>query len=135
VGGRAPAPSAPSGSAPPETGTAGIAVTPGADLLVRVDSPPGSGGHLEVRWVDGSTVSVRVEAGAATFTTGADLLVVEVLDPGATVVFDMPRDAPRVEMRIGDRRVFLQEGSRVIPAPGEGEREGEGGTWRIPLAP
>ncbi|MGH7561388.1 MAG: hypothetical protein ACRENB_10250, partial [Gemmatimonadales bacterium] len=78
---------------------------------------------------DSADLLVRAPSGAATFTTEADRLVVE---HRAAVRFEIqiPRSAPRVEIRSGARRVFLKEGPRAQTEPGSGQ-----GPWLIPLIP
>ncbi len=126
-----PAPDvAPPAVPPPPAERAGIGVAPGEDLLIRFDVAR-AGGHVRVRLTDDATLVARASSGSARFTSGAHLLVIDLLHADASLTIEVPRSAPRVEMRVGGRQVFLKEGSRVTPGPDGGEGEG----WVIPLGP
>lgn len=96
----------------PESGVAGIAVDPGQTLLIlfTVSEPDG---HARVLLTDGSKVVVRGPGGAATFTTDAGRLVVENQGTSATFEIEIPRGAPRVEIRVGGNRIFLKDGPGI----------------------
>jgi anti-sigma factor RsiW len=97
---------------------AGVAVDPGPELRVEFRSAPEGGappreGRLAIALTDGDVVHVHAPRGAATFTSLEGRLVVDDHGTGATFEIDVPRAAPRVEIRVGDRLVFLKEGDRV----------------------
>ena len=102
-------PSAPSGP------NAGVAIAPGERLVIDFVSPPSEGG-ARIAWSDGSEVEVRAPTGAASFTTEAGRLVID--NRGAARVFEirLPRNAPRVEVRVAGVRVLLAERGRATPA-------------------
>lgn len=91
---------------------AGLAVAPDAWMTIDIQAwtPPSA---LLVSLVDGPEVLVRAPSGAATFTSDADRLVVANVRAGTTVRIAIPRAAPRVEVRAGNRRLLLAERGRV----------------------
>jgi hypothetical protein len=106
---------------PAEAG-AGIAVTPGPSLLIEISRPPG-GGQASVSLTDGPQVVVKAPSGSASFTSEVDRLLVEPKDSSVTLEIEIPRTAPRVEIRVGPDRVFLKDGPRLSTT---GAMEGEG---------
>ncbi|MEO6463273.1 MAG: zf-HC2 domain-containing protein [Candidatus Eisenbacteria bacterium] len=118
VSSRPQAPDAPGPRADPgRDAFAGVALDPGSDLVVRFTAPR-AGARAEVRLVDGTAFEVRTGSGAATFTTGSAELAIDVLADGAVFAIDVPRTAPRIEIRLGGESVFLRQGGRTILPPG-----------------
>jgi hypothetical protein len=117
------APADPSSSPPsppaPEP-MSGIVVKPGPSLLILFRAPAGEG-EIQVSLTDGSEVRVRAPAGAGTFTAGADRILIE--HPiSAPYEVQIPRTAPRVEIQVDGRQIFLKTGARVTavtPADGD----------------
>jgi hypothetical protein len=107
-------PAAPIAVGTPQSGevTQGVAAESGDRFVIEFAAPqPG-----DVAWVsltDGAEIAVRA-AGRATFMSDVDRI--SVRSAGASTRFDIeiPRDAPRVEIRVGDRRVFLKNASNVM---------------------
>lgn len=98
----------------------GIAVVPGASFVVLFQDAQRVG-EARVVVTDGTELVVRARSGAATFTSSSDRLVVD--NRGSTADFDItiPSGAIRVEIRIGDRRVFVKDGTRITTvAPASG---------------
>jgi anti-sigma factor RsiW len=127
-GPRAPATAEGSPQAPgPEV--AGIAVAAGRRLaIVFTTSRPE--GRAIVSLTEGPEVVVRAVSGAATFTSDVERLVID--NVGSTAVFEIeiPRDAPRVEILVGSRRVFVKQGPRITTeAPADSL-----GQYGLPLA-
>lgn len=91
---------------------AGIALPPGPELVI-VFGPASSEGSVRVWLADGREVEVRAPTGAATFTAGEQRVLVDRAGEPAEFEVRIPRDAPRVEIRAGTRRLFLAEGGRV----------------------
>ena len=89
---------------------AGIAIAPGPDVRINFTSPHG---RSRVALSAGSEIVVRAPAGAATFTSHVDRLVVHNVDPSATIEIEIPRDATRVEISAGSETFFLKEGPRI----------------------
>jgi hypothetical protein len=109
---------------------AGIAAVPGPRFVIAFQSPE-PGGHARVSLTDGKHVTVRAPSGAAGFTSAANRLVIANTGRGATFEIEIPRSAPRVEIRVAGARIFLKDGSRVTsdwPATVEGG-------YLIPLSP
>lgn len=94
---------------------AGIAVAPGQDLVI-VFQPPIARGQAVVTLTEGAEVELRAPGDAATFTSQEGRLFVEDRGLGATYRIGIPRTAPRVEIRVGERRLFLKEGTQVTSA-------------------
>jgi len=111
----------------------GIAIDPGAGLVIVFESPRvggGAGGAAIVSLENGTEAVVRAPRGAATFTTGAERLAVGDWDASARFEIVVPRSAPRVEIRLGARTVFVKAGRSVSTA---GIETGPG-RYTIPLA-
>jgi hypothetical protein len=122
----APAP-APEPTRAPDPAAAGIALAPGREFVIAFTSPLG---QVRVSLTDAAEVVVRAPAGSATFTSHVDRLVI---DNVGSAIFDVeiPRTAPRVEIRMNERRLFLKEGSRVTSEqPAESH-----GSYLVPLTP
>jgi len=113
----------------PSPGVAGIAVAPGPRLVIVFTAPQATG-QAQVSLTDGADVVVRVLSGAATFTTDVDRLVIDN-QGSATFEIQIPRTAPRVEIRVGGQRVFLKERSRVTTDT----VTDMGGPYVLPLVP
>ena len=112
---------------PPEDG-AGIAVAPGADLLIEFTGPE-TGGSARLVLSDAGEVTIRAPAGAATFRSDANRVAVHRTGTRARFDIELPRSAPRVEVRVGARRIFLKEGARTTSdAP-----PGPDGAWILVL--
>ena len=110
-------------------GQPGIAVAPG-DRLTIVFAVAQLGGTATVSLTDGSDVVIRALGGTTTFTSEVDRLSIE--HRGAPGHFEIliPRSAPSVEIRVGGRRSFLTEASRVET---EYSRDAEG-RYLLPLS-
>jgi len=131
---RSPTPErgAPTAGAPAAPTPSGIAIDPGTGLVIVFESPRvggGAGGVAIVSLEDGAEVVVRAPRGAATFTTGADRLAVGEWDASARYEIVVPRGAPRVEIRVGARTVFVKAAGSVSTA---GIETGPG-RYTIPL--
>jgi anti-sigma factor RsiW len=105
-----------------EQAPAGIAVAPGAGLVITFTSAQ-TAGLVRVSLTDGAEVVVRAPRGAGTFTSDVERLVIHNSGPAATFDIEIPRAAPRVEIQVQGARLFLKEGSRVT------------GPWQFPLTP
>jgi hypothetical protein len=122
-------PPAPAEVRAPDQGIAGIAAIPGPQFVIAFESPE-PGGQAQVLLTEGEEVTVRAPIGAASFTSAADRLVIANSGSGATFKIEIPRTAPRVEIRVAGNRIFLKDGSRV---QSEGSVE-TGGKHLIPLS-
>ncbi len=127
---RAPSPPPPTPQQAPEAGIAGIAVVPGPDLLILFTSRQVAG-QARVSMTDDVEVAVHAPNGAATFTSGVDRLVIDNRGSSATFEIRIPRTAPRVEIQVEGRRLFLKQGPRLIT---EASADPSGG-YLLPLAP
>ena len=120
------------GTAPPETVAeaprSGVAIAPGPSVVVRFTTTQAAG-SIAVRLVDDPEVLVEGPAGAARYASGAGRIVVD--NAGSTASFEVlvPRSAPKVEIRVAGRRLFLKDGDRVTAVAGAG------GAYILPLAP
>ena len=95
----------------PEDG-AGIAVAPGAGLLI-VFAGPEVGGSARIVLSEATQVTIRAPTGAATYRAEADQVAVQRSGTRARFDIEIPAAAPRVEVRVGPRRIFLKEGART----------------------
>ncbi|MGH7527215.1 MAG: anti-sigma factor family protein [Gemmatimonadales bacterium] len=123
-----PAPVAPSGQA--EGAARGIAVAPGDRFTVRFSTAPADG-LATVSLTDAGEVAVRALSGAASFTSEPAGISIDAEGASGRFEILIPREAPSVEIRIGGRRVFLKQGSRVFA---EGGQDAEG-RYLVPLSP
>jgi len=96
----------------PEASVAGIAVAPRRELVIQFTAHQ-TVGAAQVSLTDGAEVVVRAPLGAAMFTADADRLVIDNTGSQASFEIEIPRTAPRVEIRVGQDRTFLKEGTRV----------------------
>ena len=123
----------PTGQAPERI--SGIAVSPGQKLLISFTHWQPDG-EVRVSLSDGADVVVRAPAGAATFSSSADQLVIDnggAAGPGSAADFEVqiPRAAPWVEILVDGKRIFLKYGPRVTAAV----HVGAGGGYTLPLVP
>jgi hypothetical protein len=93
--------------------TAGIAVAPGPRLAIRFAAPQAAG-TAAVSLGDGPEVVARALGGGVTFTTEVDRLTVENRGATADYEIELPRGAWWVEIRVGERRLLLKDGDRVV---------------------
>jgi hypothetical protein len=112
-----------------EESSGGIAVAPGNTLLILFTRSQGEGGVL-VSLSDGEEVRVLAPAGAATFTSDVNQLVID--NPGSTATFEIaiPRHAPRVEVRVAGKKIFLKDGPHISAGT-----EASGDSYSLPLSP
>jgi hypothetical protein len=112
-----------------ESHVAGVAVEPGDRLLILFASNQAAG-RAEVSLTDDEEVVVRAAAGSATFTSEVGQLLIDNAGSTSSYEIRIPRTAPHVEVRVGGRRLFLKEGSRVMTGPPiAGDR------YLLPLSP
>jgi hypothetical protein len=107
----------PEGLAPPSTPVpgsgGGITIAPGARLTI-VFSMARIDGLAAVALTDGDEVAVRTLRGSAAFATDVDVLTVASDSAGSHFEVDIPRQARWVEVRVGERRLFLKDGTRIV---------------------
>ena len=128
MAGAKPQPALP--TAPPivQSNLAGIAV-PAGQRLVILFSAAQTEGQLRVELSDEVDVVVRAPAGAGAFTTNNDQLLIDNRESRATFVIEIPRAAPRVEIRVGGVRIFeVRAGRVVVPTV-----PGGASTFKLPL--
>ena len=109
---------------------AGIAAVPGSRFMISFQSAE-PGGDVQVRLSEGAKVTVRAPSGAASFTSTASRVTVANTGTGARFEIEIPRRAPRVEIRVAGARVFLKNGTRITAA----RSAGADGAYLIPLSP
>ncbi|HET9251061.1 MAG TPA: zf-HC2 domain-containing protein [Candidatus Eisenbacteria bacterium] len=102
----------PSGTDNPSASLGGIAVKPGPTFLISF--PRASGGVARISLGDGELVVVRAPAGAASYESAHNRLVVHAAAP-AIFEIEIPRSATRLEIRVAGARIFLKEGARSEP--------------------
>jgi hypothetical protein len=92
----------------------GIAVSPGKNLVIVFVSSQ-SEGNARVSLSEESDIVVRGPSGSATFTSEPERIVVH--NEGSTQSYEIavPQNAPRVEIRVGDKAIFLKEGATMAP--------------------
>jgi hypothetical protein len=98
-----------------DASVAGIAVRPGRNLMI-VFTMPASESEARISLTDGDEVMVRAPQGAARFTSDLDRLVIDNRGPASAFEIEIPRSAPRVEIRVHDERIFFKEGDSITPA-------------------
>jgi len=106
---RAPAPARP---LPGRELTGGITVAPGNRFTIVFTASQASG-LATVSLTDGEDIVVRAVGGRPSFASDVDRLSIGNAKGDASFEIEIPRNAPWVEIRIGDRRVLLKTLSRV----------------------
>jgi hypothetical protein len=122
IAGEDRAPPAPKQANAPSRG-AGIAAAPGRNYVIAFQALE-SGGQARVSLTDGAEVIVRAPSGAARFTSAVDRLLIDNRGSGTTFEIEIPRTAPRVEIGVAGKRIFLKQGEHVTagaPPGAEGE--------------
>lgn len=124
---------APTTAGPPAPGdpvTAGIAVTPGERFSIRFRAAQAVG-RITVSVAEGPNIVLRAVNGVVTFTTDVDRLT--VANEGATADYEveLPRAAPWVEIQVGERRLILKQGSRLVTDA----TADSGGRYVVPVGP
>ena len=107
---------------------AGIAVTPGANLVIEFVSQPGAG-NATVRLTDSSELTIRTLDRAVTFLSDVDRVTVDHVG-ASDFEIEVPRAAPAVEFRVAGVPRFRKQGERVTLA-----RESSRDVYVVPLAP
>lgn len=117
-------PVVPPAAAAPAAG--GVAVVPGPWFEV-VFLGVQTAGEIRVTITDGTDLVVQARTNGPSFTSGPNRLVVD--NQRSTADFDIavPRTAPRVEIRIGEQRVFVKVGTEITTAARDSA------PFRIPL--
>lgn len=98
----------------PESAPAGIAVAPGTRFTIRFVEPQ-TAGAVAVSLTDGPNVTVRAHGGAARFATDLGRLTIGNGGSLADYEIELPRSAPWVEIAVGERRLLLKDGARIVP--------------------
>ncbi len=118
-------PVAPPAAVLPTTG--GIAVAPGPAFEVQFLSAQATG-EIRVTLTDGPDLVVQARIAGPSFTSNADRLVIDNRHSTADFDIAVPRGAPRIEIRIGERRVFAKRGATITSAAQDSA------PFRIPLS-
>lgn len=102
---------------PAAVGTAagGVAVVPGSSFEVRFLSLQTSG-EIRVTLTDGPDLVVQARSAGPSFTSNPNRLIIDNRQSAADFDIAVPRSAARVEIRIGERRVFVKAGSEITTA-------------------
>jgi hypothetical protein len=93
--------------------SAGIAVVPGDRFVIRFMTTQAEG-EARVTLTVGSEIVARAVNGRATFATEADRLTIENEGSRAHYEIELPRGAPRVEILVGPRPIFLKRGQQLV---------------------
>lgn len=88
--------------------TSGIAVLPGASLVIEFTAAANGAAHL--RFTDSAYVKVLAPVGAATYTATSDRILVDNRAGTDTFDIEIPRSAPRIEVRVAGARTYLTSG-------------------------
>jgi hypothetical protein len=91
---------------------------------------PTKSGQAAISLTDDAEVQVRTLQGVVSFTSDLDRLQVNSRSDSARFEIAIPRGAPRVEVQVGGRQVFLKEAGRVVTQARPGPR----GEYLIPLS-
>lgn len=106
---------------------AGIAVPPGDRLTIAF--PAGHPGDTAIVSLTGrAEVRVRALRGAITFTSDPDRLLVRQ-GPRTRLEITIPRSARSIDIRVGARRIWSKQGSRIVTAA----RRDAKGRYFLPL--
>lgn len=125
-----PATQAPAPNAEAAGTGGGIAVEAGRALLIQFTSHQ-QAGEARITLTDSDMVTVRAPNGAATFTSDVDRLIVDNSGSLSSFEIQIPRTAPRVEVRVGTVQRYLKDGARIVArTPADAQ-----GAVQLPLAP
>jgi hypothetical protein len=111
------------------SGGGGVGVAPGDLLLVELSGVE-RGAAVRVRFTDLSELQAGGGSGRATFTLEPDRLLVGTLGTD-TIELEIPRTAPRVEVRTGGRVIAVAERGALVV---DGAPLGGPGPFVLPLA-
>lgn len=100
-------------TAPEATVVSGLTVATG-NRMVIVFSATQASGNIRVTLGDVQEIEVRATGTGASFTAGEDVLTVGNANSLADFTIEIPRNARLVEIRIGEERVFLKDGTRIV---------------------
>jgi len=98
---------------------AGIAVVPGVALTIEFALAQARG-VARITLTDEPEVVVRASGGAAAYTSDLDRLVIDNAGAAADFYIEVPRAAPRIEIRVAGTRIFLKDGTRIEAASSDG---------------
>ena len=90
----------------------GVAADPGDAFTIEFSAREHEGG-VAVSLTDDTEIVVRAVGGAATFTSHADRISVDSAASTTQFEIEVPRRAPRVEIRIGGRRALLKVAATI----------------------
>lgn len=108
-------PGADVGQAPTESPSmGGIAMDPGGRLLIAFRTAD-SGSRVVIQLVSSGEVVVRAPNGSADYTAGVGQMVVDNRPGPVEFRVEIPANAPRVEIQVAGRRLFLKDGARTTP--------------------
>ncbi len=107
----------------------GIAVLPSPRFSIRFETVQ-TRGIAAVTLTAGPHIVVRTVNGTATFSTDVDQLTIDNRGSTADYEIELPNDAPRVEIAVGNRRLLLKEGAS-LDAEGTPDRQGR---YLLPLS-
>ena len=111
----------------PVPASAGVAVDVGGPVVIRFAGR--LAGYARVSLTDDSEVVTRSADGSTRFSSEPDQLLIE--HPSFdTLQVSVPRTAPRVEVVVGARTVWLKQGPEVVTSAAAGDF----GDWLVPLA-
>lgn len=98
----------------PETPmVSGVTVATGNRMVIAFTATQAAG-ELRVTLSDDAEIEVRATGAGASFTSGDDALTIDNANSRADFAVAIPRNARMVEIRIGERRVFLKNGARIV---------------------
>lgn len=95
-----------------DSAASGIAMRPDGALVVLFAATQASG-RARVSLVNASEVTARSFGTSVPFRADIGRIVVENGGSSADFEILIPRDAPRVEIRVGSARVYLKDGDRI----------------------
>jgi len=104
-----------------DEGIQGVAADPGAEFTIEFAAL--QDGVAQVSLTDDAEIVVRAIGGPARFTSDVNRISVDAAAETVRFEIEVPRRAPRVEIRVGGRRVFLKNGSSISAGP---ERTADG---------
>ena len=114
--------------ASPAPTLSGIAMSPGTDFLIVIQSArPGS--MARVALAGDSQVVAQAPVGSATFRVEPHRLVIDNRDSVAIIDLRIPSAAPRIEIRLGSRPLLRKQHARIVSAA----EPDSAGRYLIPL--
>ncbi|CAN5226807.1 hypothetical protein BH18GEM1_BH18GEM1_00750 [soil metagenome] len=108
---------------------AGVSMMPGKELEIIFEATQ-TRGSLDILLQETDKATIEVEGGNVGLEVGAHSVTVRNRDAEASYRIVLPEDLPHVQIRVGNRTIFLKQGASHQFTV---EKEGGQGAYRVPF--